>query len=469
MDTADHQLEERRLARAISARMQAESLLEQKSLQLYEQAQEREQAVLALRESEERYRLLVELSPDAILIEIDGFIVFANAAAQTLFFATRPEDLFGRSLVSLMAPASRTALAHILQQNESSPAVEDQAVRLDDTLVDVAVTRIAFIYRGEPAIQMIARDISDRKRLEKQLLYQATHDTLTGLANRNLMRERLNDAIVYASRYDQAVWVLFLDLDRFKFFNDSLGHKAGDMLLKEIAARLRAGTRETDTVARLGGDEFVVILPERTREVLAVAALQRLMDAIARPMHLDGKEISVTCSVGLAIYPTDGDAPDTLLEHADIAMYRAKDGGRNNFQFFTADMHEEVRERILIEDALRTALERDEFFLHYQPQVRADTHQIVGIETLIRWRHPELGIVAPNRFISIAEETGLIVPIGAWVLRTACLQNKAWQSNGLGQLRMAVNLSARQFAHACNRWRISWPKPDSSRIAWNLN
>ena len=215
-----------------------------------------------------------------------------------------------------------------------------------------------------------------------------------------------------------------------------------------VAARLRSALRDTDTVARLSGDEFVVILTEHDDQQLSVDIVQRLMDSVAQPVMLGSKEFFVTCSIGVAVYPTDGAPADSLIEHADIAMYRAKKLGRNNFQFYTPAMNEEAMERVRIESALRNALERNEFVLHYQPQVDLASGEIVGMEALIRWQHPEMGMVAPSRFIGVAEETGLIVPIGAWVMRTACLQNQAWQQAGLGKLRVAVNLSARQFGAA---------------------
>ncbi|MDL2357288.1 MAG: EAL domain-containing protein, partial [Pseudomonadota bacterium] len=236
--------------------------------------------------------------------------------------------------------------------------------------------------------------------------------------------------------------------DRFKFVNDSMGHKAGDVLLMTVAARLRAALRDTDTVARLSGDEFVVILSEHDEQRLALDIVQRLMASVAQPVMLGSKEFFVTCSIGVAVYPTDGAPPESLIEHADIAMYRAKKLGRNNFQFYTPAMNEEAMERVRIESALRNALERAQFVLHYQPQVDLASGEIVGMEALIRWQHPELGMVAPSRFIGVAEETGLIVPIGAWVMRTACQQAQAWQQAGLGRLRVAVNLSARQFGAA---------------------
>ena len=288
-------------------------------------------------------------------------------------------------------------------------------------------------------------DITATKRYQAELEFQANRDTLTGLANRHLLHDRLRQACAYAERYGHLVWVLFLNLDRFKFVNDTLGHKAGDTLLKTVAERMRLAARDTDTIARLSGDEFVLVLPERTDEDFSPALVRRIMDAIAEPIVIEGYEFVMGCSVGIAVCPSDGNDTDTLIKHAGIAMYRAKDTGRNGFHFYTSTMNEQAMERLRIEGDLRSALERDEFVLHYQPQVDLHTGRILGMEALIRWRHPVLGMVPPMRFIGLAEEMGLIVPIGVWVLRNACFQSMAWQRAGLGSVRVAVNLSARQF------------------------
>jgi diguanylate cyclase (GGDEF)-like protein len=293
---------------------------------------------------------------------------------------------------------------------------------------------------------MALRAEAARVQYAQQLEYNASHDILTGLPNRAMLRDCLSRAIAYASRHHDPIWVLFIDLDRFKFVNDSLGHNAGDTLLKTIALRLQAAIRETDTVARLGGDEFVLVLPERIGERLASTVVQRIMDTISKPVIIDGYELCVGSSIGVAVYPADGTDPENLIKHADIAMYRAKESGRNNFQFYTAEMNARLQERLRIESDLRNAIERHEFVLHYQPQIDMSTGRTIGMEALVRWQHPLLGMLPPQRFIGLAEETGLIVPLGAWVLRTACTQAWAWQQAGLGELRIAVNLSARQFA-----------------------
>ncbi|MBB5393862.1 MULTISPECIES: EAL domain-containing protein [unclassified Herbaspirillum] len=288
-------------------------------------------------------------------------------------------------------------------------------------------------------------DITSMKRYEAELEFQASRDTLTGLINRHMLRHHLDQAIGNAERQKQALWLVFVDLDRFKFVNDTLGHKAGDTLLRTVAGRLRAAVREADTVARLGGDEFIMILPEQDELTLDTRSLQRIMDAVAAPIALGGHTLFMTCSIGVACYPADGIDGETLIRHADIAMYRGKQTGRNNFQFYTPAMNEQALERLRIEADLRGALENNEFLLHYQPKVDLASGRVVGSEALIRWQHPQLGMVSPARFIGLAEETGLILPIGAWVLRTACVQCRRWQLGGHDDISVSVNLSVGQF------------------------
>ena len=286
----------------------------------------------------------------------------------------------------------------------------------------------------------------ERQLTEKRIRYMGDHDALTGLPNRILLEDRLKQAILYAQRYERLVTVVFLDLDKFKLVNDSLGHNAGDELLKTVAQRLLECVRRTDTVVRLGGDEFVIVLFDQPSDLDGVTpVLHKVQEAILRPIHLGGHTLHVTCSMGLATYPADGGDTDTLLSNADAAMYRAKELGRNSFQFYTSEMNDKVQGKLAIQDGLRNALNNDEFLLLYQPQVDLQSGQVIGVEALIRWQHPELGMVSPIKFIPQAEETGLIVPIGDWVIHAACRQNKAWQDAGGPLITMSVNISARQF------------------------
>lgn len=292
------------------------------------------------------------------------------------------------------------------------------------------------------AIFVQGNDVSQEKISEHRLQHLATHDALTNLPNYAYVHDRLQQAIAQVDRDGQALAVMILDLDRFKFINESMGHRSGDEILKIIAMRLQAAAPHAHTVARLDGDKFALVGPAAGM----IHAAQRIKEAVAQPLTVHGHEFVLSCSLGIATYPgSDGNAGE-LLQNADIAMSRAKARGGNNFQFHTADMNHWVRDRLKLTSALRNALARSEFVLHYQPQIDLVTGAIVGMEALLRWRHPELGMVPPNQFIALAEETGLIVPIGAWVLRTACAQAKAWQDAGYGKIRVAVNLSVQQFS-----------------------
>jgi diguanylate cyclase (GGDEF)-like protein/PAS domain S-box-containing protein len=408
----------------------------------------------ALQESEQRFRQLVAMSSDWYW-EQDAELRFV---AVTGDFAEKSgiavERILGKTrwdFVSALAENS-AGREHIDVVHAREPFKN-----LEYRAVDDNGEERWFCVSGQPMFDDGGRftgyrgtgsDITARKVSEQRVHHVAQHDVLTGLPNRSLLQDRLGQAVAYANRSGHPVWVMLIDLDRFKFVNDSMGHKAGDVLLMTVAARLRSSLRDTDTVARLSGDEFVVILSQHEDQPLSGDIVQRVMDSVAQPVMLGPKEFFVTCSIGVAAYPSDGTPAESLIEHADIAMYRAKKLGRNNFQFYTPAMNEESLERVRIESALRNALERNEFVLHYQPQVDLQSGRIVGMEALIRWQHPELGMVPPSRFVGVAEDTGLIVPIGAWVMRTACAQNKAWQDAGLGRLRVAVNLSARQFSAA---------------------
>jgi len=283
--------------------------------------------------------------------------------------------------------------------------------------------------------------LANAERIE----YLAYHDALTGLPNRSMFSKLLTQSIAVARRHERHLAVAFLDLDRFKQINDTLGHEAGDQLLQEVALRLKACLRASDTVARLGGDEFVVLLAELTDDEYAATVARKILEVTARPFILIGQEFQVTASIGISTYPQDGLDEQTLTKNADIAMYQAKADGKNNYQFYSETLNANSLERLTLESSLRHALERDELRLYYQAKRDIPSGRITGMEALLRWEHPDLGIVAPRQFIPVAEESGLMVPIGRWVLKTACLQSIAWQKQGLPPLRIAVNLTARQF------------------------
>jgi len=291
----------------------------------------------------------------------------------------------------------------------------------------------------------IVSDVSDRVRYEEELALQANYDSLTGLPNRSLMRDRLRQALAAAHRGGGRVALLFLDLDSFKYVNDSLGHDCGDQLLKAVGERLAHCVREEDTVARLGGDEFVLILNELEQAADAGAVATKVTAALARPLHVSEREIYIGCSIGIAVYPDDGRDELELLKKADAAMYRAKDAGKNTFRFYTPELDRRAGERLALESALRGAVRRSEFVLHFQPQWDTRDGTLVGVEALLRWQHPQQGLVGPDVFMPLAEETGLIVLIGRWVLAAACEQLSGWRRHFGWDFPLAVNLSARQF------------------------
>jgi diguanylate cyclase (GGDEF)-like protein/PAS domain S-box-containing protein len=289
------------------------------------------------------------------------------------------------------------------------------------------------------------RDVTQQRRAAEQLHYLAHRDALTDLPNRTLLHDRLSQALVQAHRAQTFVALMFLDLDRFKAVNDTLGHVVGDLLIRAVAERLLKCVRETDTVARFGGDEFTILLTNVAQAQDAALVARKILEALSHPFHLGGPELFVTTSIGITIYPTDDESVDGLFKNADAAMYRAKEQGRNTYHFYTGELNTKSLDRLTLENDLRHALARNEFVAHYQPQIDLTTGRISGTEALLRWRHPSLGLVSPNRFIPIAEDTGLIGPIGEWILRAACTQSQAWQTAGLAPIRMSVNLSGRQL------------------------
>ncbi len=400
-------------------------------------------------EAEERYRRVVEMSPTSIFIFVGGTCEFANHAALQMLGASRPDQVIGQHFTHFVHPDYHaTVLSRIEAIDDdwhSLPREEEKFLTVDGSVLEVEVAAAPFIYQGRRGRIVVVHDITPLKRHQAELEYQINHDTLTRLASRSQLVERLDTAIAHAGRCGDQVHVIFFDLDNFKVINDSLGHPVGDQVLCEVAGRMQQAMRREDTLARLGGDEFVLMVVGQSGEAIVQTLLPRIQAAIARPMMIETQEIFVTASIGISSFPADGADTHLLLKRADIAMYRAKETGRNRFQFFTPQMNAKIDERLRLQNRLRRALERDELRLLYQPKVSLDTGRICGAEALLRWHPPGEAPVSPDKFIGLAEETGLIVDIGDWVLRTACEQHKDWEARGLGRLELAVNCSPRQF------------------------
>ncbi|MFZ9367935.1 MAG: putative bifunctional diguanylate cyclase/phosphodiesterase [Burkholderiaceae bacterium] len=434
------ELHQRRLAREISARQQAETLLEQKSLELYIEAQERQSVLQKLQESEERYRLIVEMSPDAIMVELDGRLAFANSAARRMFAEHSQRTLVGLTMndLGLESDVARAT-------EEPGERIETIATRIDGSRFEIALRCLPMTYDGKQAMQVVARDISDRKRLEKELAHQAAHDSLTGVSNRRALIASLSETLAFARRHDLQFWVVFIDLDHFKQINDRFGHRAGDRLLETITARLRQLLRQDDIIGRYGGDEFVLLLRSGPESRLSTPILERIMQVVCEPVDFDGHQLAVTCSLGVTAYPEDGDHEDVLIERADAAMYIAKSAGRNLYQLYNTDIQQQHTERSQIQKALTDALQQHQLSLAYQPQIDFATGAIVGIEAFLRWQHPTLGMLKPTRFLPIAEESNLINQIGDWVIHTACKECSALRQQGFSGLTVSVNLSGKQL------------------------
>jgi diguanylate cyclase (GGDEF)-like protein/PAS domain S-box-containing protein len=412
---------------------------------------EQRRAEEALRTSERRYRQLFERNLAGVFRSTrDGLILDCNEACARILGYDSPTELIQRGAIeAYFDPAVRRDLIELLKEQRAVTGLEICLRKKDGSPV-VVLENVSLIEddRGQPNIlEGTLIDITDRKRAEEQIVYQAHHDALTGLPNRTLFKERLAHALALARRDHRRIAVMFLDLDQFKVVNDTLGHGVGDRLLQSVADRLRASLRVGDTVARVGGDEFTLIVSQITDDDRAVRVAGKVLAAVARPFELDGHELFITTSIGIALYPVDGEDPETLLKNADSAMYRAKEAGRNTYEVCSPTLSARARERMALETGLRRALERGELVLYYQPQVDLATGRIVGLEALLRWVHPDRGFLEPEQFIAVAEDSRLIIPMGSWVLETACRQAKAWRDQGMNGKRVAVNVSARQFQH----------------------
>ena len=409
----------------------------------------------AREETEERLRVVFEHSIEGIVTFSHGGTILTCNPAGGQIFGVQSQLLIGRNLVAWITPAegSDPLAPFAVGSCEARLRRGDQ----DDKLIEFTVSEIRLT--GELQMIAIIRDVTERKQTQDRLAYLANYDSLTGLPNRILFRDRLAQAMERARRSQRSMGLMFLDLDRFKVINDSLGHEVGDLLLRHVGELLTRSLREVDTVAhdadesgitvsRLGGDEFTIIVEGVGGADQAAAIAQRILNALIAPFMHDGREIYASASIGISLYPADDTDLDGLIRHTDMAMYRSKDRGRNTYNFYNDNMNASVAARLDLEADLRHALERDEFVLHYQPKADLNTGAITGVEALIRWNRPGQGTVAPDVFISTLEDTGLIVPVGAWVIRTACAEMQSWDRLGLPPLSLAVNLSARQFRQA---------------------
>jgi diguanylate cyclase (GGDEF)-like protein/PAS domain S-box-containing protein len=406
----------------------------------------------ALRDSEERFRSLTALSSDMYWEQDDQFRFtsmsgIGSERVNVKTFSAIGKKRWEQNYVN-MTPEQWADHIALLEAHKEFRDME--LCRLDDS-----GNKIWISISGQPVFDSsgvfrgyrgVGKDITERKHDEERIQFLANHDALTALPNRAMFGEVLGIAIQNARRYHRNFAVLFIDLDRFKNINDTLGHEAGDKLLQEMGKRLVQAVRTSDIVARLGGDEFVVLVQEVAEAKHVSAVARKLLSALGHPLSIHGQECRVTASIGICMYPSEAQDELALMKNADIAMYRAKEDGKNTYKFYTEEMNVHSFERLALETSLRRGLERGEFLLHYQAKLDLRTRVITGVEALVRWQHPDLGMVPPAQFIPLAEETGLIVPIGKWVLHTACAQSVAWQRQGLPPVRMAVNLSARQFA-----------------------
>ena len=409
---------------------------------------QRKQAEQALRASEERYRDIFEANPIPMLVREDETraIITVNQAAVDRYGYSR-EEFTRMTMRDLWDPAERRVNEEYGSNDPSSGILRvfRRHVTRYGERIAVEATARAFELGGRRVWLTVLNDITERIRAERKLVQLAHYDVLTGLPNRVLFHERLGQALAQAKRQRWITGVMFMDVDRFKNINDTLGHDAGDELLRQVSQRLSRSVRASDTVGRLGGDEFAIVLADLgTREDAAVVA-QKIMRNFHEPFRISGSELFITASIGITIYPDDGAEPEALLKNADAAMYRAKEDGRNTFRYYTPDMSARAARLLTLESSLRRALERNEFLLHFQPKAAVESGAITGVEALLRWRHPERGLIAPAEFIPVLEETGLIVQTSAWVLDAVCSQLAAWQREGIEAVPVAVNLSAREF------------------------
>lgn len=412
----------------------------------------RKRAEVKLQESESRYRSVVELSPNMILIYQDEIVVYANSAALQILGLNDSSEIINKSIFDFVHPLEKEKAANrileIKRDKIANGSVEYNIVRPNDgKIIYLEMQGKLIDYNGKPAVLVVAIDVTARKEDQERMKFMAYHDALTGLPNRHMYNEYLETALDRCERNNQNLGVMFIDLDRFKFINDTLGHDAGDELLKLVSERLKESIRERDFVSRLGGDEFAVLLEQVNEEEIRKISTQ-IITAFSPPFTIKNKGFYITPSIGISLYPQDGQEKEILNSKADTAMYLAKKRGKNNFQFYIHEQGDSLDWSFMLEQKLKHAIENHEFYLEYQPKFNLRTETIYGVEALVRWKQPELGVISPIEFIPIAEEIGLIVPLGKWILQEAGKQHKKWLDAGI-RIKMAVNVSVKQFEDPC--------------------
>ena len=397
---------------------------------------------------------LNSISDAVICTDINGNIDYLNHAAEKMTGWSRSEangqaieKVFNIISATTREPACNPVEAVLLSNKPSSIAADTMLIRRDGVEISIEdSTSPIHNWDGElTGVVIVFHDVSFSKAMATKMAHLAQHDFLTNLPNRVLLNDRIAQAITLANRHHTQFALLFLDLDNFKHINDSLGHATGDKLLQSVTQRLKDCVRESDTVSRQGGDEFVILLAENKNSNDAAVSAQKILDELKAAHHVGKHQLHISTSIGISVYPADGLDAETLLKNSDTAMYFAKDKGRNNYQFFIADMNTRAVERLIIQSNLGQAIEKQQLVLNYQPKVNIYTKEITGVEALLRWQHDEWGEVFPDIFVPVAEDSGLIIPIGRWVLRHACMQAKSWQNKGLAPITMAVNISAQEF------------------------